>query len=145
MLQPRNRSIQSEIKRKIEELEQQEMDEKNNLKNLKTIGRTRLQVPAELRTGTCHGRFVNRIEVLCEGHGWRAQLSKVGQFLALSAIDISFLSGLCCDYVQILRVFVWPDSVFLHVCVCVTVSKLYPEIRQIENLTLGQDITRLYI
>lgn len=36
----------------------------------------------------------------------------------------------------------WPDSVFLHVCVCVTVSKLYPEIRQIENLTLGQDITR---
>jgi len=55
-----NRSIQSEIKRKIEELEQQEMDEKNNLKNLKTIGRTRLQVPAELRISSGPSFFSTR-------------------------------------------------------------------------------------
>lgn len=97
MLQPRNRSIQSEIKRKIEELEQQEMDEKNNLKNLKTIGRTRLQVPAELRTGTC----MHLPREVCEQNrsalrGPRLEGPTIqsrpifGQFLALSAINDTY-------------------------------------------------------
>ena len=83
------------------------MDDENNLKSLKNIGRTWHQVPAELRHLPREVCEQNRSGL--PGSEGPSHISKVGQFLALSAIDSRFLSGLCCDFIQILGVFVWPE------------------------------------